>query len=134
MSMFVTTRCGECGIEFAVPDFFDKERRDTGKGWHCPNGHSRVYRESDADKFRRERDQAIQQMARAEQEAAEAETRARKAEAEVRRIKKRASGGVCPCCNRSFTALARHMKAKHPEFGASVVAMDGGKKRAGDAT
>jgi hypothetical protein len=25
--------------------------------------------------------------------------------------------GVCPCCNRTFQQLARHMKAKHPGYG-----------------
>lgn len=28
---------------------------------------------------------------------------------------KRIHNGVCPCCNRSFVNLQRHMKTKHPE-------------------
>ncbi len=32
------------------------------------------------------------------------------------KVKKRAANGVCPCCNRTFSDLARHMKAKHPDF------------------
>jgi hypothetical protein len=39
-----------------------------------------------------------------------------KAERKLRKIERKVSGGVCPCCNRTFVALARHMKTKHPEF------------------
>jgi DNA repair exonuclease SbcCD ATPase subunit len=35
------------------------------------------------------------------------------------RIKNRASNGVCPCCNRTFQNLARHMHTKHPDFAKS---------------
>lgn len=27
---------------------------------------------------------------------------------------------VCPCCNRTFSALSRHMKTKHPDLGAGA--------------
>lgn len=32
------------------------------------------------------------------------------------RIKKRIAAGVCPCCNRTFQNLARHMENKHKEY------------------
>jgi hypothetical protein len=28
---------------------------------------------------------------------------------------KRVNAGICPCCNRHFTDLERHMKSKHVE-------------------
>lgn len=31
-------------------------------------------------------------------------------------IKKRVGNGVCPCCNRTFENLSRHMSCKHPEY------------------
>lgn len=31
-------------------------------------------------------------------------------------IKKRVQGGACPCCNRHFVQLERHMATKHPEI------------------
>ncbi len=34
----------------------------------------------------------------------------------VAKIKNRVGRGVCPCCNRHFTNLERHMKSKHPEM------------------
>lgn len=108
--------CGECGIEFDVPNNFYKERKNTGKGWYCPNGHSRVFRESDADKFRRERDIAKQQLARAEQELVDANARAELLKKQKKRLEKRAAAGTCPCCQRTFNNMTRHMQSKHPEF------------------
>jgi chemotaxis response regulator CheB len=40
--------------------------------------------------------------------------------AQLTKTKKRVANGVCPCCNRTFKQLARHMKAKHPEFVGAV--------------
>ena len=108
--------CGDCGIKFAVPDHFYSERKQTGKNWYCPNGHIRVFRETDVDKMRRERDMAIQQRARAEEEAKRQERLRMKAEGETKRLKKRAAAGTCPCCQRTVVQMARHMKDKHPEF------------------
>lgn len=38
------------------------------------------------------------------------------AHAEAERLATRANHGVCPCCKRTFSQLARHMKTKHPDF------------------
>ena len=114
--------CGACGIRFLVPQSFDNNKREHGLGWHCPNGHSRIYRESDSEKMRRERDLARQQVARAEQEAAEAREAQAKAERREKRIRKRIHAGVCPCCNRTFVNLGRHMQTKHPDqLGPNIV-------------
>lgn len=32
----------------------------------------------------------------------------------------RIRNGVCPCCNRSFKDVHRHMKSQHPEFNPAV--------------
>lgn len=29
---------------------------------------------------------------------------------------RRIAAGVCPCCRRSFTDLARHMSSQHPDY------------------
>ena len=109
MPTFVTMHCGECGIEFCVPNFFQEERQKSGGNWYCPNGHSRVYRESDADKFRRERDRALQQIAQRDETIALHERT-------IGRLKKRTAAGTCPCCQRTFANMAQHMKRQHPDF------------------
>ena len=127
---FARLVCGECGIEHFVPRAFDDEQLSRGSkgGWWCPNGHHRVYRESEAEKIGRERDRLKQQLAQKDdeirhqrdlREAAERSAAARKGQ--VTRLKNRAAAGVCPCCNRSFENLRRHMTSKHPTFRAEEV-------------
>lgn len=113
---FTKMNCGACGVEFYVPDHFYTERRQTKKHWHCPNGHIRVFRESEADELRRERDRLKQQLAQKDDEIARKEMERRAAVGQVTRLKNRAAKGVCPCCNRHFTNLERHMATKHPTY------------------
>ncbi|MFB3077027.1 MAG: hypothetical protein ACE1Y4_03380 [Lysobacterales bacterium] len=60
------------------------------------------------------RERARHDQTRADLEATELSRRAHKAAAT--RIKNRVARGVCPCCNRSFTNLHRHMESKHPNY------------------
>lgn len=92
---------------------------------HCPNGHSQGWNKDGCEnaRLRRERDSVKQQMARLEDEKREQIARAVRAEQENSKLKQRARGGACPCCQRSFTNVARHMKTKHPTFVAEVVPM-----------
>lgn len=114
--------CASCGIEFGMPSPFIAARRNDGKGFWCPNGHSLTYGESEADKLRRERDRLKQQQAHWDDERRELqgriETEGRRraaARGQVTRLKNRAKAGLCPCCNRHFTNLERHMASQHPE-------------------
>lgn len=118
----------DCGISYAVPVWWEHGKRQNHSWFYCPNGHRQHFlAESDEEKYRRERDVARQQVARAEQEAIEAWQRAVKAEKETKRLKKRTAAGTCPCCQRTFSNMAQHMKHMHPDFvqetGAKVIAM-----------
>jgi len=112
-------KCPICGIHYAVDQtvMTYKERagpNDKDKGWYCPNGHSLIFRESDYDALRRDRDRQKQENARLLERVSEAEAAEAKAVAERKRIEKRVHRGVCPCCSRTFSNVARHMKTKHP--------------------
>jgi hypothetical protein len=123
---FALLSCGACGIRWLTPKRFDDDKREGGGNFYCPNGHSRVYRDSTTDQLRRERDHLRQQMARVEDEKREAEQKAEAAARALQRHKKRAAAGTCPCCKRTFANMARHMKSQHPNFAtppANVVAM-----------
>ena len=111
-------QCGECGIQFAVPETWRAEKQRTGAGWFCPNGHSRVYRESDEEKAKKALAEERQRHANTLARLNEAQTVERNLQAEMKRMKNRAAAGVCPCCKRTFQQLARHMKSKHPDHGA----------------
>jgi hypothetical protein len=116
-------RCWSCDVMYAVTKEFDRRRREDKQRFYCPNGHGAAYKESEADRLRRERDILQQQIARAEDERsaawraeAEAITARKKVERELKRTMTRAGAGVCPCCNRTFQQLARHMQSRHPEI------------------
>ncbi len=120
--------CPKCGIEYAAPkEFMDEARKDPKIFFHCPNGHSRHFSESEADRLRKERDRLAQRIAekddriREERERADAaERRTAAARGQVTKIKNRVGHGVCPCCNRTFENLHRHMATKHPTFTAEA--------------
>lgn len=108
--------CGQCGIAFAVPETWRAEKQRDGGGWYCPNGHSRVYSEPDADKYKRLLAEEKERHKRTLAQKNEADKRESEVRAEFERAKKRAKHGVCPCCKRTFKQLAAHMKTKHPNF------------------
>ena len=136
-------QCGTCGVWYALPDIIIDTARREGGFFSCPNGHERGWHrkdcETEADRVRRERDRLEQRLAekddeiQAERKRTEIQKRSAAAyKAHLTKTKKRIDKGVCPCCNRSFHNLRRHMQTKHPDFleqeapGLEVIA--GGKK------
>lgn len=124
----VTETCCNCGIVFGMTKGFQAEaiRQRRNKTFYCPNGHPQHYLgESDAQKLRNAQDELERQKARTQREvdqrnAAERSAQgfkiaASRARNERDRIKTRVQNGVCPCCQRTFQNLAKHMKTKHPE-------------------
>lgn len=112
----VITRCW-CGIQLAVPRaLWDHAQSDSKNHIHCPIGHTFVYRDNEATKLRAKLDQAEADAAnqRRQKERAEAEAAANRGR--LVRQQKRIANGICPCCNRSFSNLARHMGTQHPDF------------------
>ena len=132
--------CCSCGIKFEVPAEWHAEKRQSHEYFYCPNGHSLSFKgESDEEKLRRERDRLKQDQARLEQELADANRqtevaskRAFRAEKATTLLKKRAAAGTCPCCQRTFSNMATHMKQQHPTFvtdtGAKVIPIKAGAK------
>ena len=110
-------RCCTCAVEFLVPmALYQAARADERHKFWCPNGHGQSYTESEVTRLKRERDLAIQDKARIEDEKRDAEKRAEAAERATQRLRKRIGKGVCPCCNRTFENVARHMATKHPDI------------------
>lgn len=117
----VTETCYSCGVLFAmVEDFYDHRRRDH-KNFYCPNGHSQAYLAGKTDSQKLKEAQA-REVALADQLGAavrEAET----ARAALIRDRHRFANGVCPCCNRSFDNVRRHMSSQHPDYDVTKVAV-----------
>ncbi|WP_051790995.1 hypothetical protein [Amycolatopsis jejuensis] len=116
----VSTHCVTCGVPFAMPDYLMRKRREDGGDFYCPNGHSLVFRESEATKLKRRLEWAESNAThqRDQREAAERSNAALRGV--ITKQRKRAAAGVCACCNRSFRDVARHMASQHPGFVATA--------------
>ena len=124
----VTEECFRCGVVFAMPKDMQEHRlRDKGT-FYCPNGHGQCYTESEADRLKKQ----VQRLREANREAYAYATAvddqrraAERSNAALRgartRARRRAAAGVCPCCQRTFKALADHMATKHPGYAAEAV-------------
>lgn len=118
------TDCPTCGVVFGMPNAMRERRYDDGKSFWCPNGHGMSWRETAADRERKARETAERRLTWERQRRDQAEAEAKHQAAVARghkgahqRTKNRVAKGVCPCCNRSFTNLAKHMAGQHPDFG-----------------
>ena len=109
-------QCGGCGVWHAIPAKLHETCLEEGGFWYCPNGHQRGYREGKHAKeaLRRERDALKQRVAQLDDAVAEERRRRGDAEKKLSSARRRATAGVCPCCNCTFQNVQRHMKTKHP--------------------
>lgn len=117
-----------CGMRHAVPielDDFQDRQHENGVAQTaivCPLGHNHIRAgKGAAAKLKDElvRKQAELDQARsASQEEFElrlaVERDLKKERDDSKKRKDRALGGVCPCCNRSFKNVQRHLASKHP--------------------
>ena len=126
----VAKHCPTCFIHYAAPQAMFSMKNETSECWYCPNGHQIIYSasklakaEREAAELRKERDLLKQNEAwwsdrlDAERKTLETERKATAAlKRQMKKVHTRVGNGVCPCCNRSFANLQRHMAGKHPEF------------------
>ncbi|MEC4836842.1 hypothetical protein R2362_20105 [Mycobacteroides chelonae] len=116
--------CCNCGMAFAMPGEFERRRREDRKNFYCPAGHGQHYTGKTEAEKQRERADRLQRQVEAreadirfEQRRLESERRAHAAtKGTLTKTKKRIANGVCPCCNRSFANVARHVAGQHPEY------------------
>lgn len=115
--------CPTCFMPYAAPLRFFKERREDKQTFYCPVGHYISYHESENDKLRKQLEQERQNTEWYKNAAKAKDTQIKgmniqigKVKAKLKRTETRVAHGVCPCCHRSFVALSRHMKTKHPDY------------------
>lgn len=116
--------CGSCGCQFAAPEELIRGRRNAGGSIWCSGcGASYSWGRTEKDRLRDQikraearlaRERAAHDQTQAELEQTEFRRRAEKAA--KTRLKNRIGAGVCPCCNRTFQNLARHMENQHPGY------------------
>lgn len=109
--------CRTCGVEFGILKVLYESLQENGGFYHCSNGHGWGWKDDASARAQKERDQQrlAQKVAQLNDEVAAKERELSAAKGRMTKLRKRVGNGVCPCCTRSFTNLARHMKTKHPE-------------------
>ena len=122
---FVAIECGSCFYRFGMSQKQYDVRKTDHKTWWCPAcGCQRHFTGMSAEeKLRQENARLLQRMAQKDdeikyqREKREENYRSKVAlRGVITRTKKRISGGACPCCNRTFQNLARHMTTKHKDY------------------
>ena len=126
---FYLTECPSCQTEHAIEmvlyNAAQQRRGPNGLQIYCPNGHEWHLTTGDSaiDRVRQERDRLKQQLAYKDDEISRQKQRRERAErsasayrGQVTKLKNRSKAGLCPCCNRTFQNLRRHMETKHPNM------------------
>ena len=118
--------CGECGGTYAINERYRQQKQENKGSWTCPYckvGWGYQNTETEADRLKKQlaAESARLEAARRERDNALLEAdHFRKSrdgmKGAYRKVAVRVKNGVCPCCKRTFSCLAEHMKAKHPDF------------------
>lgn len=126
--------CPKCSGVFAITEVYRAEAAREGGFKQCRScpycKNSRGYGEGEVDRLRKELANAEQEKERLNKRATYFQQERDKATQEAEHFrksrdgvrgamasqKKRIANGVCPCCQRTFVNLHRHMTSKHPAF------------------
>lgn len=121
---YESVRCIECSVEIVMPVSTYRRLRNDHGYFYCLNGHVQHFTgKSDVEKLREELARKQRELDAASDARAHHFRRAERLKhsrdalkGHLGRVKRRVGNGVCPCCNRTFRNLARHMKTKHKGF------------------
>lgn len=111
--------CGCCGGVYAIVSRYHDHCRDNNKSWRCPYCVCTWGFDHDGSplsKAKREAARLRDRLVQTKADLRETEARRRGEKAAKTRLRNRIVVGVCPCCNRTFQNLHRHMDKMHPEF------------------
>jgi predicted RNA-binding Zn-ribbon protein involved in translation (DUF1610 family) len=125
VGVFQVEQCIYCFSHFGMNGEHYKRRQGDRQQFWCPScGRDMVYTgETPIQRETRLRQEAESRLAA--ERARHDQTRDAKSAVErslkatkgvITRVKNRVSKGVCPCCNRYFVNLHRHMSNQHPDY------------------
>jgi hypothetical protein len=113
--------CPTCGIVYGLPSDFERRKREQHEGWCCPNGHKVWFVKSEFTILReqlaateRQLEWANADYKRAANDNMDLAKSNRALKGAKTKLLRRITNGVCPCCQRSFANVQRHMATKHP--------------------
>ena len=114
-----TLTCTKCASDFSITSKFCRTWRegvDTTLWCPCCGTSWAGGSESPAKKLQKQLDAeyAAHAKTRAALNTSKRQLTAKKGA--ITKLNKRIGNGVCPCCNRTFVNVQRHMASKHPEL------------------
>ena len=113
--------CLSCSGVFAVNKEWIQRKRQSGGSWYCPYCQTGWHAaETENKRLEANLKRANNNLAteKAHHDQTKASLSAQKGV--TTRLKNRIKNGVCPCCNRHFKDLFRHMENQHPEYEKSM--------------
>ncbi len=113
----VREECCSCHCLFAMSKELNNELRNNKKTFYCPKGHKQYYTgQSEAERLKKVIANQNRSLDFLRTEADTAKKSAAAYKGVSTRLKNRVKNGVCPCCNRHFKNVERHMKTQHPGY------------------
>ena len=116
----ITETCPACGCWHAIPEgLYNKAKEDSSLDICCPNGHKYHFTRTLQEQLNIAQRKAQVAEGRVEfwKDQCTGAERSRSAhKAVATRLKKRLKKGLCPCCNKHFPDLHKHIKIKHPNW------------------
>lgn len=114
---FRVITCCSCSMPFAMSQSHYDKRRTDKETFHCPEGHKQHFTGlSETEQLRLQLRRRDEQLDAANARAGRAEALRDAVTKAHKRMRARVMNGVCPCCDRTFQNLMRHMRHQHPEF------------------
>lgn len=116
---YYVVSCYACGVRFGISDdLYRVAVQEKKRAVHCPacGKLTEWVGKTEAQKLQ---EQLALEHARHDQTRAELENTERRRRAikgQLTKTKNRIAKGICPCCNRHFDNLHKHMTTEHPEF------------------
>ena len=113
-----------CDAMVILPSSTMKELRRNHNSFYCYRGHPMSFgHDSDIEKLKKQlekKEELLQRQIKRTEWAKEAEKQTeykrRAIKGQLTKVKNRIKNGVCPCCNRSFANMAKHMANQHPNY------------------
>lgn len=118
---FVVEECinKQCGISFAMTrDLYNRlQKAKESESFYCPRGHRMWYTGKTEEQKLRDKLAATSARETAMQDQLAAAIRDREASnQQLIKERSRFAAGLCPCCTRTFSNVARHMETQHPDY------------------
>lgn len=117
--------CGSCGGTYAINEHFRQQCWEQGSSWTCPyckcgwgysNDNENARLKKKVEELQANQARTLSRLNEEVSRSNHLTIQLKGTKTRLTNVKKRVANGVCPCCNRTFVNLQRHMHTKHPDY------------------